>query len=96
MSEALEDLPNLGPKSAAMLRRAGIHSPSDLRRLGAVAAYSQARRCGVGVSLNLLWALEGALAGLTWQEVAKVHRTSLLLALEDHERSKVGASSQGR
>jgi hypothetical protein len=38
-------------------------------------------------SLNLLWALEGALSGLHWREVAREHRTSLLLALEAHERS---------
>jgi DNA transformation protein len=41
-------------------------------------------------SLNLLWALEGALTGLHWQEVAKEHRTSLLLALETHEQGKKG------
>ena len=33
-------------------------------------------------SLNLLWALEGALTGLHWQVVAKEHRLSLLLALK--------------
>jgi DNA transformation protein len=38
------------------------------------------------VSLNLLWALEGALSGEHWQVVAKEHRTSLLLALEEQER----------
>ncbi len=30
--------------------------------------------------MNLLWALEGAISGLHWQEVAREHRTSLLLA----------------
>jgi hypothetical protein len=33
-------------------------------------------------SLNLLWALEGALSGLSWQTVTREHRLSLLLALE--------------
>ncbi len=69
-----------------MLECAGITSLSELRRLGAVAAYSQVRRSGANASLNLLWALEGALTGLAWQVVAKEHRTSLLLALEQHER----------
>ena len=31
----LADLPNLGPKSQAMLERAGITSPEQLRQLGA-------------------------------------------------------------
>jgi DNA transformation protein len=76
-------LPNLGPKSQQMLQAAGIHSLEDLRALGAVAAYVRVKRLGGNASLNLLWALEGALTGLHWQEVAKEHRTSLLLAVED-------------
>lgn len=82
----LSDLPNLGPKSQAMLERAGIHSVEQLRALGAVAAYERARRANHNVSLNLLWAIEGALTGLPWQEVAREHRASLLLALEDYQR----------
>jgi DNA transformation protein and related proteins len=77
---------NLGPKSAAMLARSGIATFADLERLGAVHAFLQVQRCGEPASLNLLWALEGALAGLGWQEVARLHRTSLLLALDDARR----------
>lgn len=54
--------------------------------LGSVAVYVKASRAGQGVSLNLLWALEGALTGVHWQQVAREHRTRLLMALEDHER----------
>jgi DNA transformation protein and related proteins len=86
MHTPLSDLPNLGPKSAAVLRRAGITDVDKLRRMGSVAAYAQAKRMEPRVSLNLLWALEGALSGLPWQQVAREHRTSLLLALEDHLR----------
>jgi DNA transformation protein len=39
------------------------------------------------VSLNLLWGLESALTGEHWQDVAKKHRTSLLLALEEREKN---------
>ena len=69
-----------------MLQQAGITTLTQLRKLGAVAAFSKVRRSGANASLNLLWALEGALTGLPWQVVAKEHRTSLLLALEQHER----------
>lgn len=86
MVNHLAHLPNLGPKSQAMLVAAGIHTLADLHRLGSVAAYLQVKRQGGGASLNLLWALEGAISGLHWQEVAREHRTSLLLALEDAER----------
>lgn len=75
-------LPNLGLKSGQMLVQAGITSVRQLRKLGAVAAYLQVKRSVPSASLNLLWAIEGGLTGLSWREVARVHRTSLLLALE--------------
>jgi hypothetical protein len=81
----LASLPNLGPKSQELLEAAGIATLEQLKALGAVAAYVQTKRHGGNVSLNLLWALEGALSGLPWQEVARKHRTSLLLALEGLE-----------
>ncbi|WP_295765253.1 TfoX/Sxy family protein [Undibacterium sp.] len=78
----IADLPNLGPKSQHILAQAGIHNLQELRQLGAVAAYARCQRVTGNVSLNLLWALEGALTGLSWQQVAREHRASLLLALE--------------
>ena len=77
---------NLGPKSAAVLEKAGIASLQKLRELGSVRAFSMAKTVEPKVTLNLLWALEGALLGQPWQSVSREHRTSLLLALEDHER----------
>ena len=83
---SLAALPNLGPKSQQMLEKAGIRSLAQLKKLGAVAAYSKVKHSGGSASLNLLWALEGALTDLPWQVVAREHRTSLLLALEQHEQ----------
>jgi DNA transformation protein len=80
-------LPNLGPKSKEMLASAKIKNVAQLRRLGAVAAYAQVKLKNARASLNLLWALEGALTGLPWQTVAREHRTSLLLALEQYQAS---------
>jgi len=65
-----------------MLHSAGIRTLADLRQLGAVAAYAQVKRHQPEASLNLLWALEGALSGMHWQTVARDHRTSLMLTLE--------------
>jgi len=86
LPESLSDLRSLGPRSQEMLERAGIASFDQLRQLGSVAAYALARRANPGVSLNLLWALESALTGESWQAVARKHRTSLLMALDEHER----------
>lgn len=79
-------LPNLGPKSAEALALAGVRTVDDLRKLGSVRAYAKAKKAGAKVSLNLLWALEGALTDLPWRVVAREHRTSLLLALESLDR----------
>jgi DNA transformation protein len=75
-------LANLGPKSEAMMRRAGITTEEQLRAVGAVRAYVMVKRSGANASLNLLWALEGALTNRSWQEVAKTERLSLLLQVE--------------
>lgn len=82
----LADLPNLGPKSQAMLAAAGITTLAELSRVGSVAAYVKAKAIDGHVSLNLLWALEGALSGQAWQTVARERRTDLLLALDDYQR----------
>jgi DNA transformation protein len=85
-------LPGLGPRSQIMLECAGITRVDQLRALGAAGAYVLVKRTCAGAadtprpSLNLLWALEAALTGLPWQEVARQHRTSLLLAVEEIER----------
>lgn len=84
----LAALPNLGLKSAAMLEAANIQSVTQLWQLGAVAAFIKLRRCGLNPSLNLLWALQGALSAQAWQVVAREQRLSLLSQLEDFEREQ--------
>ena len=84
-SNSPQNLANLGPRSTEFLLSVGITTIGQLERLGSVAAYALVKKSEPTASLNLLWAIEGALTGLHWREVAKEHRTSLLLALETHE-----------
>ncbi len=83
------DLSSLGPKSQEMLAKAGIHSADELKRLGAVVAYARTKAVCPKASLNLLWALEGALTGRDWKLVAETDRASLLMALEDVQHHMV-------
>lgn len=83
----IQDMAGLGPKAEEMLASAGITTAEDLRAAGAVQAFLSVKRAGLPVSLNLLWALEGALTGQHWQVVARVHKTSLLLALDQAEHT---------
>jgi DNA transformation protein len=69
-----------------MLAAAGITTLDQLRALGSAAAWVRAKRAHPGVSLNLLWGIEAALSGLPWQQVAREHRISLLLAVEACEK----------
>jgi DNA transformation protein len=82
-----KSLANLGPTSVRMLNGVGIHSEQGLRALGAVAAYFAVKASGANASLNLLWALEGALTGRHWRVVSREDRTSLLMQLDVLERS---------
>lgn len=71
-----------------MLAKAGIRTEERLRKLGAVRAYVAVRRAGAKSSLNLLWALEGALTDDDWKEIAKTRRLELLTELELTEKRK--------
>lgn len=82
MPESICDLRNLGPKSVQMLRQAGIATPEALRALGAVEAFIKVQRSGAKPTLNLLWALEGAIREISWQEVAQEQRRVLLDRLD--------------
>jgi TfoX/Sxy family transcriptional regulator of competence genes len=75
-------LRNIGPKSAAWLRQVGLRTREDLEAVGAVDAFMRVKRAGFRPSLNLLYALEGALLDCHWQEVPEARRGELVLAAE--------------
>ena len=73
-------LRNIGPKSAAWLRQTGIRTQEDLEAVGSLAAYVRVKRAGFKPSLNLLYALEGAILGCHWQEIPEERRNELVAA----------------
>ena len=73
---------NLGERSLAMLAAAGIHTEAELSATGSAAAFVAVKRAGCAPSLNLLWAIEGALTNRDWKDVAKHDRLSLLTQVE--------------
>jgi len=78
----IRDLKGLGPKSEALLQGAGIQTPEALRSLGAVRAFDRLQKAGAKPSLNFLYALEGAIAGRHWQEIARFEKSRLLMELD--------------
>jgi DNA transformation protein len=60
---------NIGETSRKWLEDAGINSVEDLRAMGSVEAYEAVKETRDDVSLNLLWALEGAIQDVHWLEI---------------------------
>lgn len=82
MAASPQKMRNIGPKSAAWLRQVGLRSIEDITSIGTVESFMKVRRAGFKPSLNLLYALEGALLGCHWQEVPDARRTELVTAAE--------------
>lgn len=74
---APERMLNLGPVSRKWLDRAGIRDLETLRAVGALEAWHRVHETGANPSLNLLYALEGAIRGVRWD------------ALEDEDRQRL-------
>lgn len=64
-------LRNIGPVSAEWLQRVGIRTRSDLVAVGVVPTFLMVRQAGFAPSLNLLWALEGAIQDIDWRAVSE-------------------------
>lgn len=77
---------NVGPKSAAWLRQVGVRSLDDLRSTGVVETFMKVKRAGFRPSLNLLYAMQGALDDCHWADLAEDVKASLVLAAESAEQ----------
>jgi predicted flap endonuclease-1-like 5' DNA nuclease len=76
---------NVGPKSAAWLRQVGVRTFADLVRLGPVESFMKVKRAGFRPSLNLLYALAGAVENCHWADLSDEQKAALLLAAESAE-----------
>jgi hypothetical protein len=76
---------NVGPKSAAWLRQVGVRTTEDLNRVGPVEAFLKVKRAGFRPSLNLLYAMAGAMADCHWAELPEERKQELLSSLEAAE-----------
>jgi DNA transformation protein and related proteins len=77
-----EKIRNIGPKSMAWLRQTGIRTLAELEAVGSLAAYVRIKRAGFKPSLNMLYALEGAILGCHWQEIPAERRSELIIAAD--------------
>lgn len=65
----LVEMKNLGASSINLLADIGIRTPEDLCAIGSVKAFRRIRQRGIRVSVALLYALEGAILDIAWQDM---------------------------
>jgi DNA transformation protein len=78
----LLQLKNLGAASVNILHAVGINSYKDLQGIGSVGAYSRIKNRGIHVSKVMLYALEGALLDIHWNELQEDAKAQLVQASE--------------
>ncbi|MGF1684789.1 TfoX/Sxy family DNA transformation protein [Photobacterium minamisatsumaniensis] len=80
--ERIKDLPNLRLANERMLKKAGIISVDALFEAGSINAFRALQDTHQGtVSIDLLWALEGAISGQHWSVIPQERRSELLSKL---------------
>ena len=65
-STSIANLKNLGPKSEKWLNAIGVYTLQDLKEMGAVDCCKILKAQGYPASLNLAYAIEGALRDIHW------------------------------
>ena len=73
----LSDLPNIGKTLQEKLIKVGINNPEDLINTGSENALLKIRAIDESACFNMLCALEGAIRGIRWHELAKERKEEL-------------------
>jgi len=85
-SELLQ-LKNLGMASVNILHAVGINTYADLRRIGAVEAYLRIKARDINVSKVMLYALQGALLNVHWNDLDPELKLQLVAEAEQGFRN---------
>lgn len=91
-SELLQ-LKNLGMASVNILRAIGINTYADLKRTGAVEAYRRIKARNINVSKVMLYALQGALLDVHWNDLAPDLKRQLVLDAEQEPDTDLDRAS---
>lgn len=86
-SELLK-LKNLGMASVNILRAIGISSYADLKEIGAVNAYLKIKERDINVSKVMLYALQGALMDVHWNDLPPDLKKQLVEEAENRSTEK--------
>ncbi|MDX1522154.1 MAG: TfoX/Sxy family protein, partial [Anaerolineae bacterium] len=81
----IANLKNLGPTSERWLNDIGIYTRRELVALGPVSAYQRLKAAGYNVSLNLVYAIQGAIMDLHWTDLPLALREELKQQIAEGE-----------
>lgn len=73
----------IGEMSWNMLASIGISSPEALQARDPFEVYATLHRMKITRSINMLYALIGAIENKHWQDIARERRTEILLRLDE-------------
>lgn len=74
----------------------GIHTKKELEDIGGVEAFIKLKKeCSVKPSLNLLYAMVGALENKHWTDIAKSEKIGLLLELKGYRELEEILKAEG-
>ena len=85
-SADLIGLKNLGMASVNILHAIGINSYQDLSSVGAVEAYCRIKSRGIHVSKVMLYALQGALMDVHWNDLSPELKAQLVKQAESQDK----------
>lgn len=85
----LSKLPNIGKEIEHQLEETGIHSPEQLRQLGAEKAWLKIRQIDESACMHRLLALEGAVWGVKKTLLPQNRKDELKKFYESHKKMKL-------
>ncbi len=88
MQSDLLELKNLGNTSIHWLHVIGINSASELKAIGAVEAYIRIKQRNIKVSKVFLYALQGAMDDIYWNDLEPECKQRLLDQVQQHSALK--------
>ncbi|MCA9838501.1 MAG: TfoX/Sxy family DNA transformation protein [Trueperaceae bacterium] len=75
---------NLGPQTLKKLQTLGVSTIEDIENLGVLETYFRLKTVyGQQISLNALWALQGAVLGIPWNQLLPELKLELKRQLEE-------------
>jgi DNA transformation protein and related proteins len=72
-----EPILNIGPKSMQWLREVGVHTTTDIERIGVVEVFQLLVERGINPAVVMLYALEGAITNTHWNAIGDERKAEL-------------------